>query len=140
MLRAFDHICMEKARYKFLIIIIIIILYAWLLAFTKSQVVCLLVVAYLVCQLRDWQATRAKDVINAKSKRETTAHKVAPYSWGLRVLETQGSSAHNKYSLHFVSTHFWVLSRFWKERDYNFVPFEVNRFVNVTVAYHSRVI
>ena len=37
LLRAFDHICMEKARYKFLIIIIIIIiLYAWLLAFTKS--------------------------------------------------------------------------------------------------------
>ena len=26
MLRAFDHICMEKARYKFLIIIIIIII------------------------------------------------------------------------------------------------------------------
>ena len=25
--RAFDHICMEKARYKFLIIIIIIIIY-----------------------------------------------------------------------------------------------------------------
>ena len=44
------------------------------------------------------------------------------------------------YSLHIVSTHFWVLSRFWKERDYNVVPFEVSRFVNVTVAYHSRVI
>ena len=26
MLRAFDHICMEKARYKFLIIIIVIII------------------------------------------------------------------------------------------------------------------
>ena len=37
MLRAFDHICMEKARYKFLIIImIVIILHAWLFAFTKS--------------------------------------------------------------------------------------------------------
>ena len=37
-LHAFDHICMEKARYKILIIfmIIIIILHAWLLAFTKS--------------------------------------------------------------------------------------------------------
>ena len=79
-------------------------------------------------------------MINAKNKRETTARRVPPYSWGLRVLETQGSSARNKYSLHFVSTHFWVLSRFWKDLDYNFVPFEVNRFVNVTVAYHSGVI
>ena len=26
MLRAFDHICMEKARYKFIIVIIIIII------------------------------------------------------------------------------------------------------------------
>ena len=43
------------------------------------------------------------------------------------------------YSLYIISTDSWVLSRFWKERDYNAVPFGVNRFGNVTVVFHSRV-
>ena len=36
-LRAFDHICMEKARYKFLIIIIIIIAVPWLIVSLKRK-------------------------------------------------------------------------------------------------------
>ena len=75
-----------------------------------------------------------------KRKRETTAHRVAPYSCGLRVLETQSLAVRNMYSLYIISTDSWVLSRLWKERDYNVVPFGVNRFRNVTVVFHSRVI
>ena len=42
MLHAFDHICMEKARYKFLIIIFIIII-----IIIKMQFGCFMVILYI---------------------------------------------------------------------------------------------
>ena len=44
------------------------------------------------------------------------------------------------YATSVLCTLYPLIFGFYHGRDYNVVPFEVSRFVNVTVAYHSRVI
>ena len=58
---------------------------------------------------------RRERLINAKCKRETTAHRVASYSCDLRILETRGLAVRNMYSLHIISTDFWGFIKLLEE-------------------------